>query len=150
MQIILYSCILFQPLLARQPAMCINKTLVALQDTKGPTNEDLNLYSDCLENGRQPNLNFPTNVATITCTALCILFVLVVNLCVLLWVKMKDRVLVDTMVTLDCITNLLVILVVMMAFPVRVYSNNFLCAGISFFRCMTVTMKRLEKNIIIC
>ena len=91
---------------------------------------------------RLPNLNFPTNVPTVLFMAFCLLFELMVNLMVLLWVKMKDRVLVDTMVTTDCIANLLCILIVMLAFPVRVYRNKMLCAGMTFFRGITVIIKR--------
>ena len=125
-----------------------NQTLIEFQEKKGHENEERAIFLpgfqsiQFLADARQPNLNFPNNGATIFFTTLCLLFELLANFSVLLWVKMKDRALVDTMVTADCIANLLCILVLMLAFPVRVYRNKLLCAAISFFRYTMVIVKR--------
>ena len=70
--------------------------------------------------------------------------VLSVNLAVLLWVKVKERVLVDRMVTMDCISNILLLIMVSTALLWRLRSNNIVCAGVSFFRGYTLTLNRWE------
>ena len=91
---------------------------------------------------RQPNLDFPANLPTVLFLVFSLLFELVANLWVLLWVKLKDRVVVDRMITLDCMANLLCIPVIMLAFPVRVYNDKLLCVGITFFRWFVISIKR--------
>ena len=88
------------------------------------------------------NQNFPT-----TCFNMVIFFisgvaVLMVNLAVLMWVKVKDRVLVDKMVAIDCIANIMMVGLLLLAFPVRIWNNRYLCVGITFYRVFTVTLNR--------
>jgi hypothetical protein len=90
------------------------------------------------------NTDFPTNYLNISMFVVTIVLVLFVNLAVLLWVKVKDRVLVDKMVTMDCISNIMLLLMVFMAFPWRVRGNEIVCAGITFFRGFTLTLNRWE------
>ena len=88
------------------------------------------------------NLNFPINPPTILLLTFCMLFVLGVNIGVLSWLKMKERVFVDSMICLDCITNLLCIVIIFLAFPVRVYGNKLFCGAITFFRIYIMSIKR--------
>ena len=70
------------------------------------------------------------------------LTVFTVNLSVLLWLKIKEKNLVDRMVLLDCLTNMAVVIVLFLAFPIRVWHNNYICYVISSFRCFVLTMNR--------
>ena len=65
-----------------------------------------------------------------------------VNILALMWVKVKDKVVIDKMVTLDCVANIMIVGVLLLAFPYRVWNNSFLCAGITFFRVFTVTINK--------
>ena len=88
------------------------------------------------------NTNFPWNFLNISLYVFTNVLVLSVNLAVLLWVKVKERVLVDRMVTMDCISNIMLLIVVSTAFPWRIRSNNIVCAGVLFFRGCTLTLNR--------
>ena len=68
--------------------------------------------------------------------------VLMVNLAILLWIKVKERVLVDKMVTIDCVGNILMIVLLILAFPIRIWNNSFVCGLFTFFRVYTVTLNR--------
>ena len=68
--------------------------------------------------------------------------VLMVNLAILLWIKVKERVLVDKMVTIDCVGNILMIGLFILAFPIRIWNNSFVCGLFTFFRVYTVTLNR--------
>ena len=70
------------------------------------------------------------------------LLVIVVNMLVLVSVKVKDTVLIDKMVILDCVANIMIVGVLLLAFPCRVWNTSFLCAGINFFRVFTVTINK--------
>ena len=123
-----------------------NHTLVQAGDKEGNPISLSGLPAiQFLVDARQPNLNFPADFSTIFFTIFSLLFELLTNMFVLLWVKMKDRALVDTMVTTDCIANLLCMLVILLAFPVRVYRNKVMCAAITFFRGIMVYIKRFHE-----
>ena len=68
--------------------------------------------------------------------------VLLVNLAILLWIKVKERVLVDKMVTIDCVGNILMIGLLLLAFPIRIWKNSFVCGLFTIFRVYTVTLNR--------
>ena len=68
--------------------------------------------------------------------------VLMVNLAILLWIKVKERVLVDKMVTIDCVGNILMIGLLILAFPIRIWKNSFVCGLFTIFRVYTVTLNR--------
>ena len=68
--------------------------------------------------------------------------VLMVNLAIMLWIKVKERVLVDKMVTIDCVGNILMIGLLILAFPIRIWNNSFVCGLFTFFRVYTVTLNR--------
>ena len=68
--------------------------------------------------------------------------VLMVNISILLWINVKERVLVDKMVTIDCVANLLMIGLLLLAFPIRVWGHSSLCALITCFRSYTLCLNR--------
>ena len=55
---------------------------------------------------------------------------------------MKEFTLVDMMVLLDCASNLAVIGVMCLAFPVRVWGNHYLCIIFHFYRVFVATINR--------
>ena len=71
------------------------------------------------------------------------LTVLLVNVVVLVWLKIKENTLVDRMVLLDCLANISTIGVMFLAFPVRVWGNSYLCLLITFFRGFVAFLNRL-------
>ena len=72
------------------------------------------------------------------------LTILLVNIVVLVWLKIKENTLVDRMVHLDCLVNISTIGVMFLAFPVRVWGNSYLCLFITFFRGFVVTLNRFR------
>ena len=68
--------------------------------------------------------------------------ILLMNMLVLVSVKVKDKALIDKMVVMDCVANIMLVGVLLCAFPCRVWKNTFLCAGITFFRVFTVTINK--------
>ena len=100
--------------------------------------KSLQVYNDM----RMVNLNFPINPPTILLLIFCVIFVVSVNIGVLSWLKMKERALVDSMIFFDCIANLLCIVIVFLAFPVRVYKHKLLCGVLTFFRGFVMSIKR--------
>ena len=88
------------------------------------------------------NQNFPISVLNITMFSIIVILVIFVNIMVLLRVKMKNRVLIDNMVTMDCLANILMVGLLLLAFPSRIWNNRFLCAGITIYRAYTVTINR--------
>ena len=60
----------------------------------------------------------------------------------LAWIRVKERVLVDRMVLLDCLANISTIGVMFLAFPIRVWGNSYLCLLITFFRGFVVVLNR--------
>ena len=73
------------------------------------------------------------------------LTVLLVNIVVLVWLKIKENTLVDRMVLLDCLANISNIGVMFLAFPIRVWGNSYLCLLISFFRGFVGVLNRCRS-----
>ena len=88
------------------------------------------------------NQNFPRSAMNIVMFLMTITMVTIVNTIGLLWMKVKDRVLIDKMVSLDCVANIMMVGLLLLAFPCRIWSNRFLCGVITFFRAFTVTINR--------
>ena len=88
------------------------------------------------------NQNFSASTQNITLMVLTIVSIVVVNLSVLVWVKMKSRALIDKMVVIDCMANISVVGMLLMAFPYRVWNNQYLCLSLSVFRASVVTLNR--------
>ena len=88
------------------------------------------------------NANFETSVSHMLCFLATVTIVTGVNIMALMWVKVKDKVLIDKMVTLDCVANIMMVGVLLLAFPVRIWNNDWLCAGITFFRSLTANLNR--------
>ena len=61
---------------------------------------------------------------------------------VLVWLKLKERTLVDRMVLLDCLANISFIGVMFLVFPIRVWGNSYLCILITFFRVFVLSLNR--------
>ena len=88
------------------------------------------------------NANFETSVSHMACFLATVMIVTGVNIMALMWVKVKDKVLIDKMVTLDCVANIMMVGVLLLAFPVRIWNNVCFCAGITFFRSFTANLNR--------
>ena len=88
------------------------------------------------------NQDFHINGINILIFVITVMLVLFINMAVLMWVKVKERVLVDNMITVDCISNLLLLVTVFMAFPWKFQGNLLVCAGATFFRGFTITLNR--------
>ena len=95
-----------------------------------------------LENTILVNQNFENSTFHYLVILVVVGVVLLVNISILLWISLKERVLVDKMVTIDCVANLLMIGVLLLAFPIRVWGNSSLCALITCFRSFTITLNR--------
>ena len=93
---------------------------------------------------------FEKSVSHMTCLLATVTIVTGVNIMALVWVKVKDKVLIDKMVTLDCVANIMMVGVLLLAFPVRIWNNVWLCAGITFFRSFTATLNRWFYSLIQC
>ena len=98
----------------------------------------LNFYKDVVH----INQDFTNSVLHNTVFSTTVILVVMVNILVLLRVKMKDKVLIDKMVALDCFSNILMVGLLLLAFPVRIWNNVWLCAGITFFRSFTANLNR--------
>ncbi len=70
------------------------------------------------------------------------LTILLVNIVVLVWLKIKENTLVDRMVLLDCLANISTIGVMFLAFPIRIWGNSYLCLLITFFRGCVLVLNR--------
>ena len=88
------------------------------------------------------NQNYPYSWFNIIVCVVTGTIILLMNLLVLVSVKVKDKALIDKMVVMDCVANIMLIGVLLCAFPCRVWKNTFLCAGITFFRVFTVTINK--------
>ena len=107
------------------------------------TKADYNVETvNFLEDSVEINKNITKSWINITMFLVTGLLVIVVNMIVLLSVKVKDTVLIDKMVILDCGANIMIVGVLLLGFPCRVWNNSFLCAGITFFRVFTVTINK--------
>ena len=97
-----------------------------------------NLFEDTLV----LNQNYPYSWFNIIVCVVTGTIILLMNLLVLVSMKVKDKALIDKMVVMDCVANIMLIGVLLCAFPCRVWKNTFLCAGITFFRVFTVTINK--------
>ena len=88
------------------------------------------------------NQNFPKTDSIVILFGMTVMMVTVVNTVVLVWVKVKDKVLIDKMVTLDCVANIMMAGVLLLAFPVRIWSNVWLCGVITFVSAFAHTLNR--------
>ena len=88
------------------------------------------------------NQNHLKTALNISMFSIAVTLVTVVNLAVLVWVKVKDKVLVDKMITMDSVANLMMVGLTFLSFPCRIWSNTFLCTGITFYRIFTFTLNR--------
>ena len=104
--------------------------------------KEIELYFDS-EHYIHINLNFPWTTLNLVMFVLNNLTVITVNVLVLVWLKIKERTLVDRMVLLDCLANISSIGVMLLAFPVRVWGNTHLCLLITFFRVFVLSLNRL-------
>ena len=106
--------------------------------------KEIELYFDS-EHYIHINLNFPWTTLNLVMFVLNNLTVITVNVLVLIWLKLKERTLVDRMVLLDCLANIGMIGVMFLAFPVRVWGNTHLCLLITFFRCYVLVINRSHE-----
>jgi hypothetical protein len=88
------------------------------------------------------NQNFPKSNFIVILFGMTVVMVIFVNAVVLLWVKVKDKVLIDKMVTLDCVANILKAGLLLLSFPVRIWKNVWLCTVITFFRSFSFALNR--------
>ena len=88
------------------------------------------------------NKNIPFSVLNLILFVSTVSIVILLNTLVLVWVKVKEKVLIDKMVTLDCVANIMMAGFLLLMFPVRIWNNAWLCIVITFFRSFTVTLKR--------
>ena len=88
------------------------------------------------------NKNIPISVLNLTLFGSTVTIVILLNTLVLVWMKVKENVLIDKMVTLDCVANIMMAGVLLLMFPVRIWSNVWLCAVITFVRSFTATLNR--------
>ena len=106
--------------------------------------KEIELYFDS-EQYIHINLNFPWTTLNLVMFVLNNLTVITINVLVLVWLKLKERTLVDRMVLLDCLANIGMIGVMLLAFPVRVWGNTHLCLLITFFRCYILVINRSHE-----
>ena len=89
------------------------------------------------------NQNFPENAFNWSVVGLTNLVILVVNIIVLVWARIKGKNLVDMMVWMDCLANLSLIGVLFLAYPVRVFDDHsYLCGPIEFYRAFSLIINR--------
>ena len=93
------------------------------------------------------NFNWKISILNVITTLTCTFTVLLVNALVLLMLKMKENTLVDRMVLLDCFANISTIVVMFLAFPIRVWGNTYFCLLATFFRGFVVVLNRLIMDI---
>ena len=106
-------------------------------------NTTLHFFSP--ENITYINQDFPLTRTNLAIFITNNLTVITVNVLVLIWLKLKERTLVDRMVLLDCLANIGMIGVMFLAFPVRVWGNTHLCLLITFFRCYVLVINRSHE-----
>ena len=64
------------------------------------------------------------------------------NILVLSWIQLKDKKLIDNMVLYDLIANLSIILIVVLAYPTKVYNNEWICLGVGVVRAFVSVTNR--------
>ena len=108
--------------------------------------KEIELYFDS-EHYIHINLNFPWTTLNLVTFVLNNLTVITINVLVLVWLKLKERTLVDRMVLLDCLANISFIGVMFLVFPVRVWGNSYLCILITFFRVFVLSLNRWASKV---
>ena len=108
--------------------------------------KEIELYFDS-EHYIHINLNFPWTTLNLVTFVLNNLTVITINVLVLVWLKLKERTLVDRMVLLDCLANISFIGVMFLVFPVRVWGNSYLCILITFFRVFVLSLNRWASKL---
>ena len=108
--------------------------------------KEIELYFDS-EQYIHINLNFPWTTLNLVTFVLNNLTVITINVLVLVWLKLKERTLVDRMVLLDCLANISFIGVMFLVFPVRVWGNSYLCILITFFRVFVLSLNRWASKV---
>ena len=93
------------------------------------------------------NFNWEMSIFNLVTFITNTLTVLLVNVVVLVWLKIKENTLVDRMVLLDCLANISNIGVMFLAFPIRVWGNSYLCLLITFFRGFVGVLNRFRSHI---
>ena len=92
------------------------------------------------------NTNWDTSMLNLVVFITNNLTILLVNVMVLVWLKIKENTLVDRMVLLNCLANISTIGVMFLAFPIRIWGNGYLCLLITFFRGFVLTLNRFFKQ----
>ena len=54
----------------------------------------------------------------------------------------RDRTLVDVMVLLDCVANMMVVVCIVTAYPIKIFGTAWICAPLNFFRTFTYVLNR--------
>ena len=120
--------------------------------------EELNMSIKTLSNSTELNLfvdmketvyvysNWEMSISNIVMFITNNLTILLVNIVVLVWLKIKENTLVDRMVLLDCLANISTIGVMFLAYPVRIWGNSYICLLITFFRGFVVVLNRLTTH----
>ena len=103
--------------------------------------EELNLFIDMKETV-YVNSNWEMSIFNVSIFITNNLTILLVNIVVLFWLKIKENTLVDRMVLLDCLANISTIGVMFLAFPIRIWGNSYLCFLITFFRAYVLVLNR--------
>ena len=118
----------------------------AQTDVNIPSMETLLFFQDAIV----INKNYPRSVLNIFMFSLSVILMVFVNILVLLRVKMKKKVLIDRMVAMDCLANIMMVGVLVLAFPSRIWNNRYLCTAITFYRVFTVTINRYAGMLLGC
>ena len=114
----------------------LNISIKTLSNSSG-----LNLFFD-LKETVYVNSNWEMSIFNVAIFITNNLTILLVNIVVLLWLKIKENTLVDRMVLLDCLANISTIGVMFLAFPIRIWGNSYLCLLITFFRGFVLVLNR--------
>ena len=56
----------------------------------------------------------------------------------------RDRTLVDVMEMLDCVANLMVVVCIVTAYPIKIFSTAWICAPINIYRTFTYVLNRSQ------
>ena len=109
--------------------------------TVGSSNRTISFVIDetYLENLHQ---NFPSTFANWFWYFWTILTILSSNILVLSWIQLKDKKLIDNMVLYDLLANLSIILIVVLAYPTKVYNDEWICLGVGVVRAFVSVTNR--------
>ena len=64
------------------------------------------------------------------------------NILVLSWIQLKDKKLIDNMVLYDLIANLGIIVMVVLAYPTKVFNDKWVCLAVSVVRAFIIVTNR--------